>query len=67
VFADQFRKQAVGFMEEDPVVTPALDQLAREGVAFTNAVSADEDDVMKRLDVELHSWLGRMHDPFDLE
>jgi len=39
VFADQFRKQAVGFMEQDPVATPALDQLASEGVAFTNAVS----------------------------
>lgn len=39
VFADQYRKQAVGFMEQDPVFTPALDQLASEGVAFTNAVS----------------------------
>jgi arylsulfatase A-like enzyme len=39
VFADQYRKQAVGFMEEDPVLTPNLDNLAREGMAFTNAVS----------------------------
>jgi arylsulfatase A-like enzyme len=39
VFADQFRKQSVGFMDQDPVLTPALDQLASEGLAFTNAVS----------------------------
>ncbi|MGW8314104.1 MAG: sulfatase family protein [Bacteroidales bacterium] len=39
VFADQYRKQSIGFMQEDPVLTPALDQLAREGIAFTNAVS----------------------------
>jgi len=39
VFADQYRKQAVGFMNEDPVITPNLDKLAREGMAFTNAVS----------------------------
>lgn len=39
VFADQFRKQAVGFMEEDPVLTPNLDRFANEGLAFTNAVS----------------------------
>ncbi len=39
VFADQYRKQAVGFMNEDPVLTPNLDKLAREGMAFTNAVS----------------------------
>jgi len=39
VFADQYRKQAVGFMNEDPVVTPNFDKLAEEGIAFTNAVS----------------------------
>jgi arylsulfatase A-like enzyme len=39
VFADQYRKQAVGFMNEDPVLTPNLDRLAGEGLAFTNAVS----------------------------
>ena len=39
VFADQFRKQALGFMNEDPVLTPNLDKLAGEGLAFTNAVS----------------------------
>jgi len=39
VFADQYRKQALGFMNEDPVNTPNLDQLAAEGFAFTNAVS----------------------------
>jgi arylsulfatase A-like enzyme len=40
VFADQFRKQAVGFMKEDPVITPNFDRFASEGVAFTNAVSS---------------------------
>ncbi len=40
VFADQYRKQAVGFMNEDPVLTPHLDRLAEEGFAFTNAVSS---------------------------
>ena len=40
VFADQYRKQAVGFMNEDPVITPHLDKLAEEGFAFTNAVSS---------------------------
>jgi arylsulfatase A-like enzyme len=39
VFTDQHRKQALGFMNEDPVLTPNLDKLAREGMAFTNAVS----------------------------
>jgi len=39
VFTDQHRKQALGFMNEDPVLTPNLDKLAREGLAFNNAVS----------------------------
>ena len=40
VFSDQHRKHAVGFMKEDPVITPNLDQLASEGMAFTNAISS---------------------------
>jgi arylsulfatase A-like enzyme len=39
VFPDEYRQQAVGFMGQDPVLTPNLDRLAREGVVFTNAVS----------------------------
>ena len=39
VFPDQFRRQAMGFMREDPVVTPNLDRLAGESLVFTNAVS----------------------------
>lgn len=39
IFPDQFRSQAMGFMNEDPVVTPNLDQLAAEGMVFSNAVS----------------------------
>jgi len=38
VMPDQMRGQALGFMNEDPVVTPNLDRLADEGVAFTEAV-----------------------------
>jgi arylsulfatase A-like enzyme len=39
VFPDQMRGQALGFMGEDPVITPNLDRFATEGVAFTQAVS----------------------------
>lgn len=37
IMVDQWRRQALGFMKEDPVKTPVLDQLAKEGVAFTRA------------------------------
>jgi len=39
VFPDQMRGQALGFMGEDPVITPNLDRFAGEGVAFTQAVA----------------------------
>ena len=39
IFPDQFRVQAMSFMNEDPVVTPNLDKLASQGMVFTNAVS----------------------------
>ena len=39
VFPDQFRRQSMGFMGEDPVVTPNLDRLASEGLVLTQAVS----------------------------
>ena len=39
IFCDQFRRQAIGYMGEDPVVTPHLDQFARESVVFNQAVS----------------------------
>jgi arylsulfatase A-like enzyme len=39
VFPDQMRAQALGFMGEDPAITPNLDRFASEGVAFTQAVS----------------------------
>jgi arylsulfatase A-like enzyme len=39
VFPDQMRGQALGFLGEDPVITPNLDRFAGEGVAFTQAVS----------------------------
>lgn len=39
IFPDQFRAQSMGFMNEDPVITPNLDKLAAQGMVFTNAVS----------------------------
>jgi arylsulfatase A-like enzyme len=39
VMADQFRRQAMGFMD-DPVRTPNFDAFAEEGQAFTNAISS---------------------------
>ena len=39
IFPDQFRRQAMGFMDQDPVVTPYIDKLAAEGIVFTNASS----------------------------
>ena len=39
IFPDQFRVQSMGFMDEDPVITPNLDKLASQGMVFTNAVS----------------------------
>jgi len=40
VLADQHRRQALGFMNEDPVITPALDAFAGESAVFTNALSS---------------------------
>ena len=39
VLPDQFRQQAIGYMNQDPVVTPNFDRFASESVVFTNAVS----------------------------
>jgi arylsulfatase A-like enzyme len=39
IMADQFRKHAIGFMNEDPVITPNFDKFAAHGLALTNAVS----------------------------
>jgi len=39
VFPDQMRGQAMGFMKEDPVITPNLDRFASEGLVLTNAAS----------------------------
>ncbi len=39
VFPDQMRASMLGFMEEEPVMTPHLDQFATEGLVLTNAVS----------------------------
>ncbi len=39
VFPDEYRKQAMGFMNEDPVLTPNIDRFASESLVLTDAVS----------------------------
>lgn len=39
VFPDQWRGQALGFMNEDPVVTPNLDRFAKECLVLPQAVA----------------------------
>lgn len=39
IFADQYRRASLGFLGEDPVHTPNIDQLAAEGVFFSRAVA----------------------------
>ncbi|MBA2936828.1 sulfatase [Paenibacillus sp. CGMCC 1.16610] len=39
IFADQWRKQAAGFMGEDPVITPNIDRFAQESLVFNHALS----------------------------
>jgi len=40
MFPDQFRRQAIGFMKEDPVITPNLDEFAAQSLVLTDAVSS---------------------------
>ena len=39
VFPDEYRKQAMGFMNQDPVLTPNIDRFAAESLVLTDAVS----------------------------
>jgi arylsulfatase A-like enzyme len=39
IFADQWRRQAVGYEGEDQVITPNIDSFAEESVVFSNAVT----------------------------
>ncbi|MBT98153.1 MAG: sulfatase [Dehalococcoidia bacterium] len=39
VFPDEYRKQAVGVANQDPVITPNLDAFAEESLMFTDAIS----------------------------
>jgi len=39
VLTDQWRRQAVGFMNDDPVLTPNLDRFAERAAVFTRAVA----------------------------
>ena len=40
MFPDQFRRQAIGFMRQDPVITPRLDRFASESMVLTDAFSS---------------------------
>lgn len=40
MFPDQFRRQAIGYMNEDPVITPYLDKFASRSMVLTDAVSS---------------------------
>ena len=40
MFPDQFRRQAIGFMSEDPAITPRLDRFASESLVLTDAFSS---------------------------
>ena len=39
IFPDQFRNAAVGINNQDPVYTPNLDKLGKEGMVISNAIS----------------------------
>lgn len=39
IFADQYRRASLGFLNEDPVHTPNIDKLAAQGVFFSRAVA----------------------------
>lgn len=39
VFADQLRNHVMGYMEQEPVVTPNFDRISRQGQYFINAIS----------------------------
>ncbi|MBS4206882.1 sulfatase [Bacillus sp. FJAT-50079] len=39
IFADQWRRQAVGYEDEDPVITPNIDAFAQESTVLTDAVT----------------------------
>ncbi len=39
IFPDQFRNAAVGINKQDPVYTPHINQLAKEGMLISNAIS----------------------------
>lgn len=39
IFADQYRRASLGFLGQDPVITPNIDALAKNGVYFSQAVS----------------------------
>ena len=39
VFADQLRNHTMGYMQQEPVITPNFDRISGQGQYFTNAIS----------------------------
>jgi len=39
IFADQWRRQAVGYANEDPVKTPVIDEFSKESMVFNQALT----------------------------
>lgn len=39
LFADQWRRNAAGFVGTEDVITPNIDEFSKESLVFTNAVS----------------------------
>ena len=39
IFPDQLRNAAIGINNQDPVYTPNMDSLAKDGMLFSNAIS----------------------------
>jgi arylsulfatase A-like enzyme len=39
IMSDQWRRQALGFLNEDPVITPNLDKFVKQAVFFKNSVT----------------------------
>ena len=39
VFADQWRRDYMGFMEKDEVITPNIDDFFKDSLSFDNAIS----------------------------
>ena len=65
VLADQWRGQALGFLGEERVLTPAIDRLRAGGVELDQFTANDHlEDYRREYGGELSTWIGR-HQPTD--